>query len=129
MENQENSTISMLNEMNQTINQMNQMINQMNQTISILSKNQDLLFEQNKALDKKIDDKFNYLDNKIDALEIKFDDKFVALEKKVDNNSANIVKILNTVSKMEKDITDLRDDVETIYSLEKDSRKQLKRLL
>lgn len=119
---------------------MDQKINQLNQSILILSKSQDLLFEQNKALDKKIDDKFNYLDNKIDALEEKFDKKFDTLEKKfdkkldalnkkVDNNSANIIKILNTISKMQKDIVDLRDDIETVYSLEKDSRKQLKKLL
>lgn len=64
--------------------------------------------------------------NRIDALENKFDEKLVALEKKVDNNSANIVKILNTISIMQKDIAFLRDDVETIYALEKDSRKHLK---
>lgn len=52
-----------------------------------------------------------------------------SLEKKVDNNSTNIIKLLNTTSKMQKDIEYLRDDLETVYTLEKDSQKQLKRLL
>ena len=59
----------------------------------------------------------------------KIDEVNENLNQKIDHNSANIIKILNTVSKMQEDINDLRDDVETVYSLEKDSRKQLKRLL
>ncbi len=78
---------------------------------------------------KEIKQDINDTNQRIDSLEEKFDNKFDTLEKKVDNNSANIIRILNTTSKMQKDITELRDDIETVYSLEKDSRKQLKRLL
>lgn len=106
MENQENSAIiTILNEMRQDMNKMkDNILNEMRQSIG----------ETNK---------------RIDSLEEKFNNKFDSLEKKVDNNSVNIIKILTTTSKMQKDIEDLREDVETVYSLEKDSRKQLKRLL
>lgn len=102
MQNQENSTIiAILNNINENMNKMKKSImNEIKQT-----------------------------NQRIDSLEEKFENKFDTLEKKVNNNSANIVRILNITSKMQKDITDLRDDIETVYSLEKDSRKQLKKLL
>ena len=82
------------------------------------------------SLEQKFDNKLNTLEqkfnNKFDALEQKFDNKFDALEQKVDNNSSNIIKILNTISKMQKDIADLRDDFYTVYDLEIDTRKHLK---
>lgn len=113
MENQENSyIITILKEIKQDINETNQRID---------------------SLEEKFDNRIDSLEEKFDkrivSLEEKFDNKFDTLEKKVDNNSANIIRILNTTSKMQKDITELRDDIETVYSLEKDSRKQLKRLL
>lgn len=102
MQNQENSTIiAILNNMNENMNKMK----------------------------KSIMDEIKQTNQRIDSLEEKFENKFDTLEKKVNNNSANIVRILNITSKMQKDITDLRDDIETVYSLEKDSRKQLKKLL
>lgn len=112
MENQEKSAIiTILNEMRQDMNKMMQSIDGTNKRID--------------SLDKKVDS----LDKKVDSIETKFDNKFASLEKKVDNNSANIIKLLNITTKMQKDVEDLREDVETVYSLEKDSRKQLKRLL
>lgn len=102
MQNQENSTIiAILNNINENMNKMK----------------------------KSIMDEIKQTNQRIDSLEEKFENKFDTLEKKVNNNSANIVRILNITSKMQKDITDLRDDIETVYSLEKDSRKQLKKLL
>ncbi len=99
MENKENSTIITI-------------LNEMNQQIIQISEN----------LSQKIDEVNENLNQKIDQVNEN-------LNQKIDHNSANIIKILNTVSKMQEDINDLRDDVETVYSLEKDSRKQLKRLL
>lgn len=117
MNNQENSIIiSMLQNMQQDITEMKQSIIQTNKRIDSLEEKFD---EKLVALDEKFESRFNYLENK-------FDSKFDALEKKVDNNSANIIRILNTISIMQKDIAYLRDDVETVYSLEKDSRKHLK---
>ena len=85
------------------------------------------------TLDKKIDIKIGTFeknfDAKIDALDKKFDARFDALEEKVHNNSTNIITIINVISKIQKDIVLLRDDIDTVYSLEKDSRQQLKRLL
>ena len=67
--------------------------------------------------------KFN---DKIDALEKKFDTKFDELNKKVNHNSVNIIKVLGTISKMEKNIADLRDDFYTVYDLETDTHRHLK---
>lgn len=82
------------------------------------------------AMEKKYDAKFDALekkfDTKFDAMEKKYDAKFDVLEKKVDNNSAHILRLINTTSKMQKDIADLRDDFYTVYDLEIDTRKQLK---
>lgn len=66
------------------------------------------------------------LNARFDAIEKKYDAKFDILEKKVDNNSAHILRLINTTSKMQKDIADLRDDFYTVYDLEIDTRKQLK---
>lgn len=73
------------------------------------------------TLEHKVDTKIDALENKfntkINALENKFDSKFDALENKVNNNSTNIITIINTISRIQKDITGLRDDIETVYSL------------
>lgn len=71
-------------------------------------------------------DETTQTNQRIDSLEKKFNNKFDTLEEKVDNNSNNIINILNTTSKVQKYITELR---KTVYSLEKDPRKQLKKLL
>lgn len=128
MNNQENSIIiSMLQNMQQDITEMRQSIVQTNKRIDSLEEKFENRFN---ALEKTFDEKLatfeRTFDDKLVSVEKTFDKKLDALEKKVDNNSANIIKILNTISIMQKDITYLRDDVETVYSLEKDSRKHLK---
>lgn len=62
-------------------------------------------------------------DSKFDAMEKKFDSKFDAMEKKYD---AKFDSIENRLITMQKDITDLRDDFNTVYDLEKDTRAYLK---
>ena len=47
---------------------------------------------------------------------------------KIDNNFHNIIKIQTTLTKMQKDISDLRTDIDVVYDLEIDSRKKIKAL-
>ena len=62
-------------------------------------------------------------DAKFDALEKKFDAKLDAVEKKF---NAKFDKMQNTITIMQKDIADLRDDFYTVYDLERDTRAHLK---
>lgn len=102
------------------------MLNEINHKFDSLEKKFDTKID---AFEKKVDSKINSLEEKFDGKFNSLEEKFDALENKVDNNSTNIITILNTISKVQKDIIYLRDDIETVYSLEKDSRQQLKRLL
>ena len=132
----------------------NGMFTQINQNLLALLQNQTLIIEQYNSLDKKIDTKINELDkkfeekidaldkkfeakidaldkkfeNRINELDKKFDTKFDSLSSKIDNNFHNIIKIQTTLTKMQKDISDLRTDVDVVYDLEIDSRKKIKAL-
>ena len=64
------------------------------------------------ALEEKYDARF-------DALEEKYDTRFDVIEKKIDKNSNNIIKL-------QKIVIDLRDDIDTVYDLERDTRIHLK---
>ena len=126
-------------------------LGQMQQTLTTLTQNQTLLFEQYKALDKKIDDTYLKLDKKIDSnyskldkkidsnyskLDKKIDDTYSKLDTKIDNNYAKITKNYEAIQQnyaaiigVKKDVKDLRTDVDIVYDLEKDSRKQIRQLL
>ena len=121
----------------------NDMFTQINQNLLALLQNQTLIIEQYNSLDKKIDTKINELDkkfeakidaldtkfeNRINELDTKFDIKFDSLSSKIDNNFHNIIKIQTTLTKMQKDISDLRTDIDVVYDLEIDSRKKIKAL-
>ena len=121
----------------------NDMFTQINQNLLALLQNQTLIIEQYNSLDKKIDTKINELDkkfeakidaldtkfeNRINELDTKFDTKFDSLSSKIDNNFHNIIKIQTTLTKMQKDISDLRTDIDVVYDLEIDSRKKIKAL-
>ncbi len=119
--------LNMLNEINKKVDTgFDTLDKKIDIKIGTLEKNFDAKIE---VLDKKIDALEKKFDAKIDALDKKFDARFDALEEKVHNNSTNIITIINAISKIQKDIIYLRDDIDTVYSLEKDSRQQLKRLL
>lgn len=93
---------------NGTMSYVISMLRQINQTTLTLSQNQNLLFEQFKSLDQKINDKINGLDEK-------FDNKINELQQ--------------TVSSMQKEIKDMHEDITTIYTLETDSRKKLQKIM
>lgn len=93
---------------NGTMSYVISMLRQINQTTLTLSQNQNLLFEQFKSLDQKINDKINGLDEK-------FDNKINELQQ--------------TVSSMQKEIKDMHEDITTIYTLETDSRKKSQKIM
>lgn len=100
---------------NGTMSYVISMLRQINQTTLTLSQNQNLLFEQFKFLQQKVDDNYYKLDNKINELDEKFNNKFNELQK--------------TVSCMQKEIKDMHEDITTIYTLETDSRKKLQKIM
>ena len=115
-------------------------LGQMQQTLTTLTQNQTLLFEQYKALDKKIDDTYLKLDKKIDSnyskLDKKIDSNYSKLDKKIDDTYSKITKNYEAIQQnyaaiigVKKDVKDLRTDVDIVYDLEKDSRKQIRQLL
>ena len=61
-------------------------------------------------------EEFNF---RFNALEEKYDARFDAIEKKIDKNS-------NIIIKLQKIVIDLRDDIDTVYDLEKDTHMNLK---
>ncbi len=124
-----------------------QLLTEIQKTTIVLSQNQTILFDEFKALnekvdnlDKKIDDRYAKLDKKIDdiytELDKKINDNYAKLDKKIDDcyakidlNRRAIFRIENILSLIQKDVKDLRTDIDTVYDLEKDSRQKLKHLL
>lgn len=112
MENQEN-TVYMMN-----------VLKEIHHTTIVLSQNQSTLFNE-----------FKTLNEKIDKLDQKIDDNYAKLDKKIDDNSAKIDKnrqaifrVQNILCHIQKEIKDLRTDIDIVYDLENDSRKKLKHL-
>lgn len=132
---------------NKTMSYVVSMLRQINQTTSVLSQNQNLLFEQFKTLeqkvdsnyikldekinqlDKKFDDKIDKLDQKIDKLEQKVNSNYIKLDQKIERNTTMILELQKTVLSMQKEIKDMHEDITTIYTLETDSRKKLQKIM
>ncbi len=129
---------------NGTMSYIISMLRQINQTTSVLSQNQNLLFEQFKILEQKVDKNYIKLDEKINQLDKKFDDKIDKLDKKFDekidklDNKINqidkkfdnkINQLEQTIVSMQKEIKDMHEDITTIYTLETDSRKKLQKIM
>lgn len=128
MENNENTTI---------------VIDMLKQITATLSKNQTILFNQIKSLDdkyqllnNKMDKQYKDLNDKMDeqykTLNDKMDEQYKTLNDKMDKhyeeNRLEHIEIRNILFNIQKDVKDLRDDVDTIYDLEKDSRKKIRKL-
>lgn len=115
---------------NGTMSYVISMLRQINQTTLTLSQNQNLLFEQFKSLEQKVDNNYikldKKIDDKIDQLDKKFDDKIDHLDKKFDNKIDQLEQIILS---MQKEIKDMREDITTIYTLETDSRKKLQKIM
>ena len=107
---------------NGTMSYIISMLRQINQTTSVLSQNQNLLFEQFKILEQKVDKNYIKLDEKIDKL----DNKINQIDKKFDNK---INQLEQTIVSMQKEIKDMHEDITTIYTLETDSRKKLQKIM
>lgn len=129
MENNENTTI---------------VINMLKQITTTLSQNQTILFDQIKSMHKglqllndKMDNQYKTLNDKMDSqyktLNDKMDKQYKTLNDKIDRNyeenRLEHIEIRNILSSIQKDVKDLRDDVDTIYALEKDSRKTIRKLM
>ena len=132
---------------NETMSYVVSMLRQINQTTSVLSQNQNLLFEQFKTLeqkvdsnyikldekinqlDKKFDDKIDKLDQKIDKLEQKVNSNYIKLDQKIERNTTMVLELQKTVLSMQKEIKDMHEDITTIYTLETDSRKKLQKIM
>lgn len=105
-----------------TLKYISNMLEHINQTVSVLAVNQlklmqkyDELNERIDTLDEKIDrvdQKVDRVDQKVDAVDQKVD----AVNEKVDKNHEEVIK----------EIKGLREDVDTIYDLEMDTRKTVK---
>lgn len=88
------------------------------------------------SLDRKIDERCNALDQKIDercnALDQKIDARCDAIDAKIDKyyeeNRKEHFEMRKLLAHIQNDIKDLRTDIDTVYDLEKDSRKQLRKL-
>lgn len=124
---------------NGTMSYVISMLRQINQTTSVLSQNQNLLLEQFKSLEQKVDNNYIKLDEKINQLDKKFDDKIDKLDKKFDEKIDNLDNKINqidkkfdnkinqleqTIASMQKEIKDMHEDILTIYTLETDSREK-----
>lgn len=107
MENNENTTI---------------VIDMLKQITTTLSQNQTILFDQIKSMNKDIQ-----------LLNVKMDSQYKTLNNKIDRNyeenRLEHIEIKNILSSIQKDVKDLRDDVDTIYALERDSRKTIRKLM
>lgn len=86
-------------------------LTELKQTTATLSKNQDKLFKQYEFLNKKIDDNYTKLDRKIFT------------------NYQAIERNYNAIIGLQKDVKDLRTDIDTVYALEQDSRKKIQHIL
>lgn len=93
--------------------------------ISSLKENVHLLNQQVDSLNQQV----GSLNRKVDSLDQKVD----SLDQKVDNhyeiNRKEHFEMKNMMFQMQKDIKDLRTDIDTVYDLENDSRKTIQKLL
>ena len=105
------------------------MVKQIHETTKYLIKGQE-------ALNQKIDTRYDALDQKIDsrcdALDQKIDSRCDTLDARFDKyyeeNRKEHFEMRNMLAHIQNDIKDLRTDIDTVYELEKDSRKQLRTL-
>lgn len=79
------------------------------------------IHETTLSLDQKIDARCDALDTKCDSLDAKID-------KYYEENRKEHFEMRNMLAHIQNDIKDLRTDIDTVYDLEKDSRKQLRKL-
>lgn len=88
--------------------------------------------ERYDALDQKIDTRCDALDARCDALDQKIDARCDSLDAKIDKyykeNRKEHFEMRNMLAHIQNDIKDLRTDIDTVYDLERDSRKQLRKL-
>lgn len=84
------------------------------------------------SLDRKIDERCNALDQKIDArcdaLDARCDSIDAKIDKYYEENRKEHFEMRKLLAHIQNDIKDLRTDIDTVYDLEKDSRKQLRKL-
>lgn len=106
MENNENTTI---------------VIDMLKQITATLSKNQTILFDEIKSLDAK----YQILNDKMDKQYKTLNDK---IDKHYEENRLEHIEMRKILFSIQKDVKALRDDVDTIYDLEKDSRKKIRKL-
>lgn len=97
-------------------------IDMLKQITTTLSQNQTILFDQIKAMNKDI----QLLNDKMDKQYKTLNDK---IDRNYEENRLEHIEIKNILSSIQKDIKDLRDDVDTIYALERDSRKTIRKLM
>ena len=97
-------------------------IDMLKQITTTLSQNQTILFDQIKAMNKDIQLLNDKMDNQYKTLNDKIDRNY-------EENRLEHIEIRNILSSIQKDIKDLRDDVDTIYALERDSRKTIRKLM
>lgn len=113
MENKEENmscVINMLKESKETTNYILDTLAEVKQTTATLSKNQDKLFKQYESLNKKVDNNYAKLDKKIFA------------------NYQAIDRNYNAIIGLQKEVKDLRTDVDIVYDLEQESRKKIQHL-
>lgn len=99
MENNENTTV---------------VIDMLKQITVTLSQNQTILFDQIKSLNEKVNEQYKTLNDKMD--------------RHYEENRLEHIEMRKILFNIQKEVKDLRDDVDTIYDLEKDSRKKIRKL-
>ena len=82
---------------------------------------------------KEILDILKQIQANLTTLNEKVDNNYASLNQKIDDVytglSARIKKNNSLILSLQKDVKDLRTDIDTVYALEKDSRKKLKQLI
>ncbi len=105
------------------------MVKQIHETTLSLDQKIDERFD---TLDTKIDTRYDALDQKIDArcdvLDARCDSLDTKIDKYYEQNRKEHFEMRNMLAHIQNDIKDLRTDIDTVYDLEKDSRKQLRKL-
>lgn len=108
-------------------------IDMLKQITTTLSQNQTILFDQIKSMHKGIQSLNDKMDSQYKTLNDKMDNQYKTLNDKIDRNyeenRLEHIEIRNILSSIQKDVKDLRDDVDTIYALERDSRKTIRKLM
>ncbi len=100
-------------------------LNQLHLLVTTLTQNQILLCDKINEMDKKIDDNYAKLDKKID-------ENYAKLDKKINDNTATLTEMIHEITSkiasLQKEVRFLRDDIDTVYALETESRTKLKKL-